>query len=371
MSYDFSSRPPTDAGRSFLTLELGDLGQNNFDLIRLFAASQVAVLHIIGHLQLPGSLFNALAWILAYVPGVPVFFLVSGFLISRSYLRSPSWLEYSWNRLLRLYPALVVCFVLSVALVWATGYLRQAAPSWESFGVWALAQLTILQVYNPDFMREFGVGVLNGSLWTIPVEMQFYIMLPLLFALTRLRQVPLMVVTLVFMGLYTLHAIAVLPNAVWRSLLGVTFIPWIGLFLLGVMASLHWERLKPWVVGRFWTWLLIYVGMHVATAYLLPGYGRLGNGLSVIFVIGLAGLVLSAAYTASDLSDRILRRNDISYGIYIYHMPIVNVLIYLGFTGSSLAGVIGFFGVVILASLSWALIEKPTLRLKTGFLIRR
>ena len=58
-----------------------------------------------------------------------------------------------------------------------------------------------------------------------------------------------------------------------------------------------------------------------------------------------------------------LRRNDISYGVYIFHMPIVNLLIYLeikGFAGFWVA----FIGTVVFATLSWFLVEKPALRLK-------
>jgi peptidoglycan/LPS O-acetylase OafA/YrhL len=47
-----------------------------------------------------------------------------------------------------------------------------------------LAQLSIVQFYNPDFLRGYGVGVLNGSLWTISVELQFYVMLPWVWTFT-------------------------------------------------------------------------------------------------------------------------------------------------------------------------------------------
>ena len=54
---------------------------NNFDLIRLFAATQVAISHISSHLEIaiPGLSF------LSYFPGVPIFFFISGYLIYQSF----------------------------------------------------------------------------------------------------------------------------------------------------------------------------------------------------------------------------------------------------------------------------------------------
>ncbi len=42
-------------------------------------------------------------------------------------------------------------------------------------------QITIFQYYTPNLLRNFGVGTPNGSLWTIPVELEFYILLAVFF----------------------------------------------------------------------------------------------------------------------------------------------------------------------------------------------
>lgn len=55
--------------------------QNNFDLLRLVAATQVALLHGMDHLGVP---HNPVTQVLAWLPGVPAFFFISGFLISAS-----------------------------------------------------------------------------------------------------------------------------------------------------------------------------------------------------------------------------------------------------------------------------------------------
>lgn len=101
-----------------------------------------------------------------YFPGVPIFFAISGFLISASWERSNSLRKYFKNRFLRIYPALWFCFFLSV---FVTSLTYEFKIFTFDFFKWTLAQLTIGQFYNPDFFRDYGVGVVNGSLWTIPV----------------------------------------------------------------------------------------------------------------------------------------------------------------------------------------------------------
>lgn len=152
---------------------------NNFDLLRLFASVQVAFFHTSTHLRAP------IDWPLPLVvlfgealPGVPMFFVISGFLISASWEKNNSWALYARNRCLRIFPALWVCLGVSIvtaAVFGGVDFLRlEVLP-------WIAAQLTVVQFYNPAFLREYGVGVLNGSLWTIPVELQFYLLLPVLY----------------------------------------------------------------------------------------------------------------------------------------------------------------------------------------------
>jgi peptidoglycan/LPS O-acetylase OafA/YrhL len=78
----------------------------------------------------------------------------------------------------------------------------------------------------------------------------------------------------------------------------------------------------------------------------------------------LAWLVFKAAFSAPGLSEALLHKNDFSYGIYIYHMPIVNFMLYKG-----MGGTYGYLGMALaltlgMAILSWLLVEKPALRLK-------
>jgi peptidoglycan/LPS O-acetylase OafA/YrhL len=80
--------------------------------------------------------------------------------------------------------------------------------------------------------------------------------------------------------------------------------------------------------------------------------------------IPLGLMVISCAYSVRRLSSRLIKGHDISYGIYIYHMVIINVFIELNWTGSLLFMGFAVVSTLAAANLSWMLVEKPMLGLK-------
>lgn len=344
---------------------------NNFDIARLLAAAQVAIHHATTHLGLRLPFHEVTAPFLDSFPGVPVFFVISGFLITQSYVRSKSLWDYGRNRALRLFPALWLCFLVSIVLIAVSGYFASNPPPAGYFALWAAAQLSFVQFYNPDFMREWGVGVVNGSLWTIPVEMQFYVLAPI-FVLLFMR-----VRWLFYVAFVAFAAInAALPFAdesslpeVVIKLVEVTFLPWFYMFLLGAVISLHWDRLRSLFEGRFAWWLAAYV--LVALVNMTWDIGAHGNTIAFPWVVMIAGLVLSGAFTAPSLADRLLRRNDISYGLYIYHMPVFNFVLVMWPDRGAAANWLAIAAVAVFALMSWRFVEKPALALKHSTLMRR
>ena len=83
---------------------------NNFDFIRLIAALQVALVHGITHLEV--KILNPFLDFLNLFPGVPIFFFLSGFLISASWERNSNVKNFSLNRFYRIFSRLMgLCFV--------------------------------------------------------------------------------------------------------------------------------------------------------------------------------------------------------------------------------------------------------------------
>jgi peptidoglycan/LPS O-acetylase OafA/YrhL len=329
---------------------------NNFDLIRLLAALQVMLKHALVHLGFDSPWTE----LLGIFPGVPVFFFISGYLIFQSHSNSRSLTQFAINRLLRIYPALIGCFVVSIAAVVSTGYLPWSVLTSRPFLVWAAAQLSVLQIYNAEFMRGFGVGSINGSLWTVAVELQFYLMTPLLAWMTVNRRWAWTLILTV--GVFANVAMSYWTQGFGAKLFSVSFPPWLYMFVLGAWLSTRsdWQqRLLGFHPHKL---LAAYAAIGVLGYWL--GYQVTGNEINPMSYLLLAMLVFRLAYTRPTLSERLLGRNDISYGVYIYHMPVINLLVFYSLAGKQWSVVAASIATLALALASWRWVERPALRLK-------
>jgi peptidoglycan/LPS O-acetylase OafA/YrhL len=325
---------------------------NNFDLLRLLAATEVIFDHFYQHLKLPIS--HTALKILYLFPGVPVFFVISGYLISASYERNNNLKNYIRNRALRIYPGLWACILVTLIVFTITGvnFFNKQTIAW-------LPTQLLGFIYTPNFLAGYGFGSYNGSLWTIPIELQFYIMLPLCFLLAPKGKTNAWFIALfvVFVGLTLAYNLMPLGDKI-AKLLRYSFIPHFYLFLTGVI----FQRLRiyssKWIYGKALYWIVPYV------AFSMFFFDRIEAGYFIVIqYLFLAFTLLSMAYTLPTLADKLLRKNDISYGMYIYHGMIITVVVELKLVPYfNLVYLI--LGAIIMATLSWLFIEKPFIKRK-------
>ena len=346
-----------------------NFANNNFDLIRLLAALQVVLHHCTRYLKQESGAWAVLeAKINFLFPGVPIFFFISGFLISKSFESNSDLVEYARNRALRIYPALIICTLISILSMYSSGYSSQInVDLGEALG-WIGCQITFCQFYNPDFMRGYGTGVLNGSLWTVSVELQFYMLIPILYwAFGRFKKtwnnVILVVLVIAFMLVNWEYQFLFgeYHKSVWYKLWGVSFAPSIYLFITGILFQKNFELMHRLLKGRVIFVMAVYL---IATSLMVfAGFSQIGIVNPAPHLL-LAALIFSFAYSLPGLADALLKKNDISYGVYIYHIPVINIFIYYGLNTN-----LQFFAIVLvlavaIAVLSWAFVERPSLRLK-------
>jgi peptidoglycan/LPS O-acetylase OafA/YrhL len=310
--------------------------------------------------------------ILSLFPGVPVFFFISGFLISKSYENNSELTQYALNRALRLFPGLIVCGVVSVISIALSGYLARIDANPKDLVLWILGQVTFFQFYDPDFLGGYGIGQTNGSLWTVFIEIQFYVLIPVIYwffahagGTVRRLNAHLLIAIAAFLLINRYFYIYPETNnlvAVSKILLKVSFAPYLYMFLLGVFFQKNFEIAYKYLAGQFVTVIIIYIAVGFVLLEMFSLH--LGNQISPLFYLPLCCVVFAGAFSYRETSHRILGRNDISYGIYIYHMPVVNLFIYLGLISDKLHLALAALITLVLALLSWWLVEKPSMRLK-------
>lgn len=138
------------------------------------------------------------------------------------------------------------------------------------------------------------------------------------------------------------------------------------MFLIGAGLSYSWENVRGWIEGRLWPWLAAYGTLSFIDLAL---FNRQGiwfpepEPLTVPRAILLGVTVIAFAHTWTGLS-RGLRGVDLSYGVYLYHMPLIATLHYGGIVGSLWLWPLVIAGALTCAALSWFLVERPALRLK-------
>jgi peptidoglycan/LPS O-acetylase OafA/YrhL len=342
---------------------------NNFDLIRLFAASQVFVQHLYIIVDVNfGGVINSISHFWVIFPGVPIFFFVSGYLISQSYENSKNIKDYAIKRILRIYPALIFSVILGVILITASGYLYNHNVSIIDWVVLGIAKSTIFQFYNPEFLREYGDGVFNGNLWTITVELQFYVLIVILYMLQKKLNVHRMHFWIIILFLsivlnrFYMYFRPDHASEIWFKLYGVSFAPWFYMFVLGVIAQCQ-KTFFLYYIERYST-LFVLSYIFIALAVLRFKLLEFGNHISLLLSPLLFLTVLCMAYSIPSLSHKILRGQDISYGIYLYHMLIINYFLYHYGKAAHLYALVIILLVIVISLASWFLIEKYMIKFK-------
>lgn len=343
---------------------------NNFDLIRLIAAFQVLLWHGSVHFNITDKIYGFLT-VIFHFPGVPIFFTISGFLISYSLERNNFNLkQYFKNRALRIFPALWACTIITTFLLLSFDKITV----FIDFISWFFAQITFFQFYASNSLKNWGIGHPNGSLWSIAVELQFYFVLPIVLYLINIPKSRLysnLVLLVVFLFSILIKYLIqtntfILEHVFYEKLLNNTIIIYLHFFLTGIGIYKNFDWILVYLKEKVIVWLVLYA-LYVLVFQVWLKYYTGPYEISIWGIIAntlLSCLTMSFAFSFTNLSKILLHENDISYGMYIYHMPILNTLLSLGYKDSiwNLAALIGI--TTLFAYLSWIFIERKILKMK-------
>jgi len=341
-------------------MRLGDFTQgrdNNIQLIRLLAAAAVMLFHsyvFTGHMG-EDPVFRATGTTDSSVIGVDCFFVLSGFLVTRSWLSRPGLAAFAAARVLRIYPALFVAVALSIVLAGASSAVPWSAfltsPATVDFA-WRNALAWEVRYLLPGaFVDNPYPGAVNGSLWTLPIELRLYVAVALAGVaglLARSDRCLAALVVLVALFAWKPEWLPLDPNTASVRNLAL-------LFGLGALAYVARDRV-PLSLTAF----AVGVAVFVVNPW---GWGR---GLWLTLTIAYGTLVL--AYHPRIQWRGYNRVGDYSYGLYVYAFPVQQAIVahVPGLTpielfASSFAITLG------LAAASWHALERPALALKARF----
>lgn len=322
--------------------------QNNcLNLFKLIAALQVMYGHIIVHLGISSHpYFDKVFGIFL---GVPIFFTLSGFLVWFSIERTAKqegYQKYIRKRFRRIYPEMWVAIAVEITvmcILYHEWNVRDTA-------LFALTQSTFLQFWTPNSLRGYGCGTPNGSLWTMCVTIQFYLIAWSIYKLMKNRNWLVWVITFIAsilvseLGNFT---VGLFHNEILIKLYGQTIIRYLWLFLLGMGLACFYDKVIPFCT-KWWPVLLFTGGIVSIGGFdLSAGYGIFKTLFVILAIIGFS-------YRYPELK----LKNDISFGVFIYHMTIVNIMITFGWTGRFIHLLIAFTASCILGYISTITIGK-------------
>jgi len=331
---------------------------NNFNLIRFLAASAVILDHsfaLVAHDQTADALIDVERLEIGRL-AVDVFFIISGFLVTRSVMTQPTLIDYAVARFLRLFPAL---FVATIGIAFVLGPVVTSASLGEYFTdprPWLFVPLTASLVTHsmtlPGVFEQVPEsGVIDPPLWTLRYETVCYVLLAL-FALvgalaTRFRATLTLAVIL---GLYAFVTFA----TSWRADIGAidSAARFVLDFFLGGLFYVFADKIRMDLK------VALVLGVAAAAAF---GTAAFEAAFRVALAYGLLWFVL--------VPGGPLRRfnliGDYSYGLYILCFPIQQTFVMLNpqITPGWLL-VSSFPAVLALAILSWHFVEHPALKRK-------
>ena len=355
---------------------------NCFDVLRLFAALMVLGSHAAEHLGYPVLWLHGDGARYWFYDGVAIFFMISGALVYRSYercvARGRPRREYFLNRFLRVAPGIYAYVLVTTIVLVCVGAVSIGQLGTPDFVAWVGAN-ALLVPFSTELFAHVGTGAINASLWTIPAEVSFYLVVPLLFVVERFlgRRWFLGLLGLASAVSITLHAGLGRTSEQLQEAAAHTFVPPLVFFALGIFWLRMWDKapksgLLALLGVGIWAAVRPFNVLDVAfePSQALFAEGSLNPLYCLAWAVPLSYAVFWFAYFGPRWLSRVPDRiGDLSYGVYIWHMPVINLVLYLGVPISLLGFgetrlVVAVAGTLGMAALSWHLVEKRALRLK-------
>jgi len=298
--------------------------------------------------------------------GVSLFFLVSGFLITHvAFLETR--MEFALKRLARIYPVFFVCSLIFFILIY---FFPTKSLYWTVVPVQANIMTFLNHISLWDYVRSD--HLINYVTWTLLIEMLFYTFTFIFFKVLKTR--PFLVVFLqLTLALIGILLTRIIPNVpFWEFAFALTYFAIIELGQIIYLLSRKLIRVRIGVLLLLYSFFVFILG----NKFFSPENLRTDNSYLVsvmfAFLIFIILLLLDLKITVPKF---LLFISKISYSLYLFHFPLVFILLDLTILHFQLHYSIAIaftVSVIILISyLSYKFIEKPSQGFIRKFIHRR
>lgn len=296
--------------------------KNGFDVIRYAAAFSVMMLHYASYSMILSDqamgIMDKVRHTALLFPGVVILFAMSGFLVTASLERAATTKEFLLKRFFRIYPELWLCTLANLAVV---GILVPELPD-KGMIVWVITQ--IFGIANTPFcLKGFGTGSINGALWTIFTEVQLYILLSFTYRFLKKMKSGFWILLLAALaGVNLLSAVAA-ENVgdTAAKMIERIFLPYALWFFIGVFCYQTRDKLLPVLRKAFLPILILYIIVNCIPVTIPGYYTNIFNGILLPF------LVIGGGYCL----PKIHIKYDLSYGMFLYHWIVLNIIVHFDF----------------------------------------
>jgi peptidoglycan/LPS O-acetylase OafA/YrhL len=335
---------------------------NNFNLIRIVAAFAVLVTHSFALVTgtADAEPFRASLGMTMGSIAVDVFFVTSGFLVTASLLTRQSAIEFVWARVLRIVPALVAMLLLTVFGLGAffTSLPLSSYLTDSKIYVYFLKCATLITGITYSLPGVFEgnpyKSAVNGSLWSMPVEVKMYALLAFVWVAlriakgNRLRAFKVSIVTCAAVA-----GCLVVARHFYLSADG----EFAYLFFMFFSGAAFYVLKQHITLSRWAFWLFVIALLVTASIH--------KHAFFVAFTLTIAYVLFYIAYVPSGWIRKYNQVGDYSYGVYIYAFPIQQSVAAL-IPGISVIFMvmISALATIFLAVLSWHILEQRALGLK-------